>query len=197
MIIIRWILFLPLALLVAIVGNLLFGLGFIGVGLQNQIFLNGVSGFIFSFLLVFSAGIFAPSRHAVVAICLGGVLTLLAILSFVLAILGVHGFVERVMPDRLSIPVLQILGALYAVFLVPCFIVPGATLERFWQEVIALGTVVVIFGLILSTTGVIIGIVTRIWTTFAVGGIVMGMGITTWFFPYVHLFLRARRIRKE
>jgi hypothetical protein len=193
----RWLLFLPLALLIAIVGNLLFGLVLIRVGFQNQTLLNGVSAFLFSFLLVFFAGVFAPSKRAMVAMTLCGIFALLAILSFILAILGVGVFTERVMPDRISIPVLQILGALYAAFLVPALTIRGTTLERLWREIIALGTVVTIFGGVLSIAGLIMGIITRTWTTLAVGTVVLGIGIVTWLFPYIHLFLRVRRIPKE
>lgn len=191
----RWLLFFPLALLIATLGNLVVGLAFMGVGLRNQIFLNGVSAFVFGFLLVLSCGILAPSKQARIAMVVCGVLASLAMLSFVLAILRVEGFVERIMPDRLSIPVLQILGALYAMFLVPCFTTPGTTLERLWREIISLGVVVMYFGGILSIVGLIMGGVTQAWATLAVGAVVLGIGIATWFFPFVHVFLRVKKIK--
>jgi uncharacterized protein YacL len=124
------------------------------------------------------------------------IITLLAILSFILAILGVEVFAERTMPGRLSIPVLQILGALYAMFLVPLFTIRGTTLEQLWREIVALGTTVMVFGGILSIVGLIIGITVRIWTTFFIGFIVLGMGIVTELFPYIHLFLRFQKTKK-
>lgn len=192
----RWLVFLPLAVLVAIIINLLLGLILIRVGFQNQTFLDGVSAFVFSFLFVFSAGFFAPSKHSRVAIILFGIIVFLAILSFILATLGVEVFTERAMPSRLSIPILQILGALYAMFLVPPLTTRGTTLEQLWKEIIALGTTVIILGGIISIAGLIIGIITMGWVTLSVGAVVLGIGIITWFFPYIHLFLRVRRLEK-
>lgn len=192
----RWLIFLPLAFLVAVVVNLVLGLILLGVGFQNQTFLDGVSAFVFSFLFVFSAGVFAPSKRARVTMILFGIIILLAILSFILAILGVEVFAERVMPNRLSIPVLQILGALYAVFLVPSLTTRGTILERLWREIIALGTTVVIFGGILSIVGLIVRIIAGTWTTLSVGVVVLGVGIITWLFPYIHPLLRVRRFKK-
>jgi hypothetical protein len=192
----RWLIFLPAAVLIATAVNLLLGLLLIVIGFQNQTFLDGVSAFVFSFLFVFSAGILAPAKHTKVATIFSVIITLLAILSFILAILGVEVFAERTMPGRLSIPVLQILGALYAMFLVPLFTIRGTTLEQLWREIVALGTTVMVFGGILSIVGLIIGITVRIWTTFFIGFIVLGMGIVTELFPYIHLFLRFQKTKK-
>lgn len=190
----RWLIFLPVAILIAIVVNLLLGLLLIKIGFQNQTFLDGVSAFVFSFLFVFSAGVLAPTKRDKVILILFGIIVFLAILSFILAILGVEVFTERTMPDRLSIPVLQILGALYAMFLVPCFTTRGTTLERLWREIIALGTTVVVFGAILLIVGLIVGIIAGSWTTLSVGVVVLGIGTITWIFPYIHLFLRVKMI---
>ena len=190
----RWLIFLPVAILIAIVVNLLLGLLLIKIGFQNQTFLDSVSAFVFSFLFVFSAGMLAPAKHTKVATILFVIITLLAILSFILAILGVEVFAERTMPGRLSIPVLQILGVLYAMFLVPCFTTRGTTLERLWREIIALGTTVVVFGAILLIVGLIVGIIAGSWTTLSVGVVVLGIGTITWLFPYIHLFLRVKMI---
>jgi hypothetical protein len=192
----RWLIFLPSAVLIAIVVNLLLGLLLIKIGFQNQTLLDGVSAFIFSFLFVFSVGMLAPTKQTKVATILFVIIILLAILSFILAILGVEVFAERTMPSRLSIPLLQILGALYAVFLVPPFTIRGTTLERLWKEIVALGITVMIFGGILSIVGLIIGITVRTWATFFIGIIVLGMGIVTELFPYIHLFLRFQKAKK-
>lgn len=193
----RWLIFLPLAILIAVVVNLLLGLILVGVGFHNQTFLDGVSAFVVTFLFVFSAGVLAPTKRDKVTLILFGIIVFLAILSFILAILGVEVFTERTMPDRLSIPVLQILGALYAMFLVPCFTTRGITLERLWREIIALGTTVVIFGGILLIVGIIVGIIAGSWTTLSVGVVVLGIGTITWLFPYIHLFLRVKRIGRQ
>jgi 4-amino-4-deoxy-L-arabinose transferase-like glycosyltransferase len=192
----RWLIFLPAAVLIAIVINLLLGLLLIKIGFQNQTLLDGVSAFVFSFLFVFSVGMLAPTKQTKVATILFMIIILLAILSFILAILGVEVFAERTMPSRLSIPVLQILGALYAVFLVPPFTIRGTTLERLWKEIVALGITVMIFGGILSIVGLIIGITVRTWATFFIGIIVLGMGIVTELFPYIHLFLRFQKAKR-
>jgi len=192
----RWLIFLPAAVLIAFVVNLLLGLLLIKIGFQNQTFLDGVSAFVFSFSFVFSAGMLAPAKHTKVATILFVIIILLAILSFILAILGVEVFAERTMPGRLSIPVSQILGALYAMFLVPPFAIRGTTLERLRKEIVALGTTVMVFGGILSIVGLIIGITVRTWATFFIGVIVLGMGIVTELFPYIHLFLRVQKAKK-
>lgn len=191
----HWLIFLPVAVLIAIVINLLSGLLLIMIGFQNQTFLDGVAAFIFCFMFVFSAGMLAPSKHTKVATILFVIIALLAILSFVLAALGVEVFAERAMPDRLSIPVFQFLGALYAVFFVPPFSIRGTTLEQPWKDIIALGTTVMIFGGILAIVGLIIGINTQTWATFFIGAVVLSIGIVTELFPYIHLFLRVRKAK--
>lgn len=190
----RWLIFLPLAILIAVVVNLLLGLILIGVGFQNQTFLDGMGAFVGTFLFVFSAGVLAPTKRDKVTLILFGIIVFLAILSFILTILGVEVFAERTMPNSLSIPVLQILGALYAVFLVPCFTTRGTTLERLWREIIALGTTVIVFGAILLIVGLVVGIIAGSWTTLFVGVVVLGIGTITWLFPYIHLFLRFKGI---
>lgn len=192
----RWLIFLPAAVLIATAVNLLVGLLLIKIGFQNQTFLDSVSAFVFSFLFVFSAGILTPAKHTKVATIFFVIIILLAILSFILAILGVAVFAERTMPSRLSVSALQILGALYAMFLVPPFTIRGTTLERLWKETVALGTIVMLFGGILSIVGLIIGITVRAWATFFIGIIVLGMGIVTELFPYIHLFLRVQKAKR-
>ena len=192
----RWLIFLPAAVLITVIVNLLLGLLLIKIGFQNQIFLDGVSAFVFSFLFVFSAGILAPAKHTKIATTLFVTIVLLAILSFILATLGVEVFAERTMPDRLSIPIFQILGALYAIFLIPPFTICGTTLDQLWREIVALGTIVVVFGGMLSIVGLIVGITTRTWATFFIGVIVLGIGTVTEVFPYIHLFLRAQKVKK-
>lgn len=194
--ILRWTLFLPMALLIAIIGNLLLGLILIGVGFGNQVFLDGVSAFVGSFLFVFSAGFFAPFKRTKVIGILFGIIVFLAILSFILAILGADVFVERVMPSRLSVPVLQILGALYAMFLIPPLTARGTILEQLWKEIVALGVTVMIFGGILLIAGLIIGIIVQTWTTLFVGIIVLGMGLVTELLPYIHLFWGVQKGKK-
>lgn len=193
----RWIIFLPAAFLIVVIVNLLLGLILVAVGLQNQIFLNGITSFVGGFLLVFFAGIFAPSKRIKISKIIFGIVVLLAVFSFIFAIFGVEVFAERVMPDRLSIPVFQILGALYAVFLVPSFVIRGTTLEQFWREIIALSTIVIIFGGILSIVGLITGIFAQAWTTFFLGVIVLSLGVLTWLFPYFHSFFRIKKFKKS
>ena len=125
------------------------------------------------------------------------VVLLLSVQSFIFAILGVPIFAERTMPGMLAIPVLQILGALYAIFLVPPFIFRDYSLERLWKEIVALGTSVMIFGVILSIIGLIMGFTIRMWATFFLGVIVLGMGIITGLFPYIHLFFKTQRAIKR
>ncbi|MCH8343921.1 MAG: hypothetical protein IH983_08030 [Planctomycetes bacterium] len=190
----RWVLFLPLALGAAVLGSFVFSL--LAAVFHNQTVINGVGAFVFTFLFVFSAGLLAPSKRSQLAMAVGAVLAVLAILSFLLALLGVEVFAERGMPDQLSIPVLQVLGVLYAIFLVPPCTVPGTTRERFWREIIALGAVVTMLGLVLAVAGLVTGMITRSWATLAVGGVVLAMGVATWLFPHVHLTLRLGRMPK-
>jgi len=192
----RWLIFLPAAILIAVVVSLFLDLLFVKIGFQNQTFLDGVSTFVFSFLFVFSAGMLAPAKHTKVATILSMIIILLVILGFILAILGVEAFIERTIQDTFSISVIQILGVLYAMFLVPPFTIRGSTLERLWKEIIALGTIVMIFGGILSIVGLIIGITIRTWATFFIGVIILGIGIVTELFPYIHLFLKFKKAKR-
>jgi hypothetical protein len=159
-------------------------------------FWDSVSAFVFSFVFVFSAGWLVPAQNTKVAIVLFLIITLLVILSFI-PIPGVVGFSESLMPGQLAITVSHILGALYAMFLIPAFTIRGATVERLWKQITVLGTILMLFGGILSIVGFIIIITCQTWTTFFTGIIVLGIGIITKLFPYVHLFLRAQKAKKN
>jgi len=206
----RWLLFLPAAFLIANVVNLFLGL--------LVTFWDSVSAFVFSFVFVFSAGWLVPAQNTKVAIVLFLIITLLVILSFI-PIPGVVGFSESLRPGQLAITVSHILGALYAMFLIPAFTIRGATVERLWKQTTVLGTILMLFGGILSIVGFIIIITCQTrqeltnlllqlegfiiiitcqpWVTFFTGIIVLGIGIITKLFPYVHLFLRAQKAKKN
>ncbi|HUD18943.1 MAG TPA: hypothetical protein VMR81_00670 [Patescibacteria group bacterium] len=191
----KWILFLPAAFCIQAIVSILFGLIFYGIGLKNQVLFDSINAFVGAFLFVFFAGYLAPSKKTKVAEIIFWIEISLAILNLVLGFLGVYTFVKMETPNSI-IPVLQVLGALYAVTLVPILTTQGARLDQLWIAIAGLGGLIMFIGGAISILGIIIGLFSNHWMTLSVGAIVLGMGIITWLYPDIHLFLRVRRANK-
>jgi len=163
----------------------------------NQSLTDAGSAFFGPFAGAFAGGLIAPTKRTKTTVVLASVIVFLALLSFVLSVAtNLEGFADRRTLDKVLVPVSQILGALYAVFLLPPAVTRGATLEQLWKEVIALGTVVIFIGILISAVGVLVGFLGQTWVGLATGLGVFVLGAVTWLFPYCHLFFRARRTRR-
>ena len=182
----------PGAFLDGMLGSLSGGIALRIFGSQSLI--DAGSAFFGSFALAFAGGLIAPSRKSKTTLVFASVIVFLALLAFVLSVLSnLEGFADRRTLDKVLIPVAQILGALYALFLLPPMVIPRTTLEQLWREIIALGTTVVLLGILISLVGLLVGLLARTWVGLTTGLGVLAIGSATLLFPWIHLFLRFRR----
>ena len=166
----------PLAFLAMMLGSLLGGVALAVFG--NQTAVDTGSAFLGCFALVFV-----------------GLIALLAIISLGLSVAtNVEGLADRPPLQKILIPVSQILGGLYAAFLLPPLITPGILLEQLWKEIRVLGMVVILFGIVISLGGMLARMFAGTWAGAATGLGVIALGVATWLFPIAHLFLRMRRL---
>lgn len=188
---IRWVLLLPGAILVGMIGSLVGGIVAMPFG---QSAMNTSSAFLGTFAFVCAVGIIAPSHRRKVMLVAVSLICLLALSSFVLSVFTtVEEFSGIPTKEKALIPIAQLLGSLYALFILPPLVTQGSTLERLWREVIALGTVVGMFGALVAFIGLILGLLGRGWIGFSIGIGVLLLGVLTWLFPFVHLTLRVNR----
>ena len=190
-----WILFLPAAFGVQAVISLSLGILFIGIGFRNQVFLDSVSAFVGTLFFTVLVGYFAPSKKIRVSEVVFWIISILAVLSFILGLLGVYTFVDMETPHGI-IPVLQILGAFYAVVLVPPLTIQGTTYDRLMGKIAGMGGGVTGLGGVVSALGLALGIIVSNWTTLVVGTVILGLGIVTWLIPWIWLYFITVRARK-
>lgn len=192
----RWILVTPLALLAFAGGSLL---GSVVVDLYgNQSAADIAAAFLACFCAPFVAGLVAPSRRTKTSRVVASILAVLAILGVVLTFVSIDGQP----PDtsflrRFVVPVAQLLGVLYATFLLPPFVVPGAKLEDLFRELAGLGSVVVMLGVLITLTGVLTRLFAGTWRLSSLGLAIALLGIATWLAPHAAVFLRMRRLRSD
>ena len=74
---------------------------------------------------------------------------------------NVEPFAQLSARAKILTPIAQLLGSLYALFILPPLVTPGTTLERLWREIVALGSVVVMCGVFVSLVGVVVGLLGR------------------------------------
>lgn len=184
---------LPVALLAMMSGSLLGGFALSLFG--NQSAADSGSAFLGCFALVFVAGLIAPTKRGKTSLVFAGLIALLALVSLVISFTtSVEGFADRPYLLKILIPTSQILGGLYAAFLLPPLATSGTMLEQLWKEITALGAVVIILGVAISLGGVIARMFVGTWVGVFLGLGVVTLGIATWLFPFAHIFLRMRGI---
>lgn len=186
---VRWVLLLPGAVLTGVLGSLAGGVAAMVFG---QSAMDTTSAFLGSFMFTFVAGLIAPSWRAKTTSVAATLVAILAIGTFLLSSFStIQEFATLSVRERVLTPVAQILGALYALFLLPPLVTAGTTLERLWREFIPLSGIVALFGFVLAFAGVLAGLLGRGWFSLAVGIGVMVLGALTWLFPLVHMNLRV------
>ena len=183
----------PLAILALMLGSLLGGIALSVFGSQTAI--DGGGAFFGCFSLVFIAGLVAPAKRSNVTLILAGLVTLLALVSLAASAAGLEEFADRPPLSKILIPVNQILGGLYAAFLLLPLVTPGTTLEQLWKEINALGLLVILLGIVISLGGLVARVFAGIWVGVAIGLGVIALGITTWLFPFAHIYLRMKSLR--
>ena len=190
--ILRWLILVPLAIIALMLGSLFGGIVLSVFG--NQTAMDSSSAFFGCFALVFIAGFIAPAKRSNTALIFAGVVILLSLISLVVSFAtSIEGFADRPTLQKILIPVSQILGALYAAFLLPPLVTPGTLLEQIWKEINALGIVVILFGILISLGGLVARIFVSTWAGATTGLGVIVFGIATWLFSFVHVFLRTRK----
>jgi len=162
--------------------------------LLGQSAVNTSSAFFGSFAFVCAAGVIAPSHRSKVTLVAASLVSFLALLGFALSVFTtVEEFAALTTREKALIPVAQLLGSLYALFILPPLVTQGTTLERLWRELISLGTVVGMFGALVALIGLVLGLLGRGWVGLSVGIGVLFLGVLTWLFPFAHLSLRVNR----
>ena len=185
--ILRWIVMAPLAFLAMMLGSLLGGIALSVFG--NQTAVDSGSAFLGYFALVFIAGLIAPAKRGNTTLIFAGLVTLLALVSLVASFAtSIEGFADQPTLHKILIPVSQVLGALYAAFLLPPLVTPGILLEQLWKEINILGVVVISLGIVISLGGLVARVFANTWAGATTGLGVIVLGFLTWMFPFAHVF---------
>ena len=183
----------PLVLLAMMLGSLIGGIVLTVFG--NQTAVDAGSAFLGNFALVFTSGLIAPQKRVKTTFVFEGLVILIAIISLVLSVAAnVEGLSDRTPYQKILIPVSQVLGGLYAVFLLPPLIIPGTLLEQLWKEIMSLGVIIILLGIVISLCGLLARVFAGTWAGTVTGLGVITLGIATWLFPFVHLSLRMRKL---
>lgn len=174
----RWIALFPVAIFALMFGSLAGG---IIAGAFGQDFSYVGSGFFGSFCFVFAACAMAPYKKATT----GQISSLmLAVLAMGTVILGnftdIPDFHDLPDISKVTVPVFQIVGALYAMFIALPLTLKAGTAEIFGRELAGASTMVVMLGILVSSLGAAVGFLGAGWLTFMTGLVTAGLGIMTW-----------------
>lgn len=191
--VLRWLLLAPGAILAGIVGSLAGG---IAASVFGQAAADTGSAFVGTFAFVFAACLISPSRRQRIGLVSASLVALLALGTVILSTITTVEEFSRLSPrERVVTPVAQILGAIYALFIGLPVLTPGTTLEGLWREVVSLGSVVAMLGVLLAIVGAGAGVAGLGWLGLKVGLSVVLLGGITWVFPFMQMSFRARRAR--
>jgi hypothetical protein len=186
----RWVLVLPGAIAALMIASLAGGMV---ASIFGQAAADTGSAFTGTFAFTFAACMISPAHRKKVGLVSAAVVIVLAIGTVILSsFTTLEEFSNLSTRERIVTPVAQILGALYALFISLPVLTPGATLERLWREIVALGSVVVMLGLLLVVVGVAAGLAGLGWLGFEVGLSVVLLGAVTWVLPFMLATARAR-----
>jgi len=159
--VLRWLMVVPVAVLASMLGSLVGGIAFTIFGSQSL--MDAGSAFVGSLVLVFVAGLIAPSRRTKTALVFLCIIVVLALLSFVLSVAtNIEEFADRPALDKLLIPLAQILGGFCAIFLFLFTIMPGAALKESWVATVP----ALAFGSVFFIVAYIGGLALHVWTCF-------------------------------
>jgi hypothetical protein len=179
----RWILVLPGAVIALMIGSFVGGLAAVILG---QAAADTGSAFAGCFASVFAACAISPAQRTRVAIVSVAVITLLAVVTFTLSTFTtLEAFSTLPRSARLITPVAQVVGALYGSFICLPVLSPTATTERLWREIVGLGSVVGMLGMLIAAIGLAVGFAGFGWLGFKVGLSVLILGGVTWLLPFL------------
>jgi hypothetical protein len=191
---VRWILIVPAALMAGVAGSLAGGVVASPFG---QAAADTASAFVGPFAFVFAAGLVAPSQRQRVGMAATALVTLLALGTFALSTFSsVEEFSQLSERARMLTPVAQFLGAVYALFIFPPFVVAGGTLDRLWREILSLGILVAMFGAALAIVGLGVRFSGHGQFVLEVGLGVLLLGAVTWLFPFLQAAVRMTKLQR-
>jgi hypothetical protein len=189
----RWIFFLPGAVVASLIGALL---GYYAGVSFGEIAAQTSAAFVGSLAFVLAAGIIAPVRRAGVTVVISSIVALVAGMAFVLSeFTNLEPYAR--MPETLKvlIPVAQLLGGIYANFWLQQLFATklDSLLRKMRQLVWSLASL----GLLLTTLGLAVGIVNRHWVGLSVGLGVLALAFVTWVLQKTNLLFSTRRALKQ
>jgi hypothetical protein len=174
----RWIALLPVAIVALMFGS--FAGGIIASVFGQDISYVG-SGFFGSFFFVFAACAVAPYKKARTGQISSLIIAVLAMGTVILAnFTGIPEFHDLPDISKVTVPVFQIVGALYAMFIALPVILKAGTAEIFGRELAAASTMVVMLGVLVSSLGAVVGFFGAGWLTLVTGLVTVGLGVMTW-----------------
>ena len=194
--VLRWLMVVPGAILAGMIGSISGGIA-LSV-FRNQALADAGSAFLGCFSLAFVAGLIAPSKRVKTTIVFACIIACTAALSFVISVaFDFKAFSSYTTLAKVLVPVAQILGALYALFLLPPVVIPNAKLEDLWREIRILGNFVFFFGILVSLVGLVVGLLGYSWVGLITGLGVITLGISTFIFPFIHLYFRVTKFEDK
>jgi len=174
-----------------VVGSLAGG---VVAGVFGQAAADTGSAFAGPFAFVFAACAISPARRRRVALVSASSIVLLALGTVILSsFTALDAFSSLSARGRVVTPAAQILGAVYASFISLAVLTRGTTLERLWREVVALGTVVGMLGVLTTLIGAGAGLIGLGWLGFKVGLSVVLLGAVTWVLPFILAIVGASK----
>jgi hypothetical protein len=164
----------------------------------GQAAIDTAGAFFGCFAFVCGAGVIAPSYRGKVIRGATSLIALLALFGFVVSVF-MPGESLPLLSARAKIltPVAQLLGALYALFILPLLVTANVTLDRVWREILALGVIVVWYGALVGIVGFVAGLFGYAWNGLWVGLSVLLVGVLTWLFPWIHRGTRMNKIQAQ
>lgn len=190
----RWILFLPGAVVASLVGAFL---GYhAGLSFGSDTAAQTSAAFLGSLAFILAAGTIAPARRVGVAIVIATMVSLIAVMAFALSeFTSLEPYAK--MPETLKvlIPVAQLLGGIYGIFWLQQLF--ATKLDFLLRKMRQLVVSVASLGLLLTIVGLAIGILNQHWLGFWVGLGVIALACLTWLLQKLNFRLSTRRSLKQ
>lgn len=194
--ILNWLLFLPVAFGLQAIFIVLLSSLFVLVGLNSQLFLDSVSAFLGTFLIILLSSYFAPSNKIKVGEVLCWIFLSLSIIGTLLIVFNIYSLVNMEKPN-IIVPILQMTGTIYAGTFFPYLILKKYSYDTFLGKIAGLGGGTTFLGGLIIFIGFILKLFTNRWETFDAGKVVISLGIITWAYPWIILYISTKKAIKE
>lgn len=174
----RWIMLVPISVLALMAGSFLGGVALSVFG-QNAADVG--SGFFGPFSLVFAACAVAPGKRANVGRFAAFLIVVLALGTVVLSKFNtIPEFYELSDVEKTVVPVFQVIGAIYAMFISLPVVYKSATAEDFGRELAGASSITIMLGLAVGVVGVVSVMFGGGWLALIAGMAATGLGAITW-----------------